>query len=162
MRGKDKTKRKQSLQNAPYSQADVLKAFLLKIKKAGPDECWEWQGSLNGGGYGHLRVHRKDVIAHRMAYMLSNGPIEVGKRVCHTCDNRRCCNPVHLWIGTGKDNSMDAARKLRMHSKYSVEDILKVKELLNQGLSTRAIAKRLSVGRDTVMKVQKGKTWAHL
>lgn len=86
-------------------------------RSGGPAACWEWTGHVNRGGYGTLgrgRRDEKDVLAHRAAYEVTIGPIPAGLFVCHSCDNRRCCNPAHLFLGTNTDNMRDAERKGRV------------------------------------------------
>lgn len=69
-------------------------------------DCWVWTGAVDTRGYGHLRRHGKIVRAHRYAYAITFG--EPGDlHVRHKCDNRLCCNPAHLEVGTHADNMRD-------------------------------------------------------
>lgn len=69
--------------------------------------CHEYQGSINNRGYGKFRWEGKQVLAHRASYERKNGSIPEGKLICHTCDNRKCINPNHLYAGTYGDNARD-------------------------------------------------------
>ena len=75
--------------------------------------CIEWTGYLRGDGYGSLRIDGKQVQAHRAAYEATFGKIENGLFVCHRCDNRKCINSDHLFLGTNQDNVDDMVAKGR-------------------------------------------------
>lgn len=100
---------------APLLTPKVVAKFWAHVKIGTPDECWPWQGQINQYGYGMFYVsgRRTGVMVHRMAVYVSTGFMADDKFACHTCDNRPCCNPAHLWLGTHQENLRDMWTKGR-------------------------------------------------
>ena len=90
----------------------ITLVFWGRVAVRGSNDCWEWQRSRNADGYGQVRLLGENV-AHRLAWVLTNGAITSNLCVCHKCDNPPCCNPAHLFLGTKADNANDRDNKKR-------------------------------------------------
>lgn len=107
------------------SAKNTPESFWARVDRSG-DGCWEWQGAKTSSGYGNLSWHGAHVQAHRVAYFLAFGGVQLATQfrhegraktykrfVLHKCDNRLCCNPEHLFLGSMRTNLLDAYKKGR-------------------------------------------------
>lgn len=98
---------------------DPVARFRASYEANGETGCWEWTAWIHPNGYGVVTMggKSKKVRAHRFSWELHNAPIPDGLFVLHRCDNRRCVNPAHLFLGTKGDNMRDCVAKGRHPAK---------------------------------------------
>lgn len=135
-------------------------------------DCWLWTGDINGYGYGRLALggrNDRSALAHRVAYMLFVGPIPDDLFVCHHCDNRRCVNPHHLYLGTPARNSRDMVERNRSSignrngsAKLTESQVKEIRNLHQLGLSQGKIAKRFNVQQSLIFLIVHRKIWKHI
>ena len=98
-------------------QLRTLRDRLIEGVKADDESgCWNWLRVTTDFGHGRIRVNGRKMIASRAAWLAWNGAIPDGMQVCHHCDNPRCINPAHLFLGTNTDNVRDCIAKGRFRA----------------------------------------------
>ena len=136
--------------------------------------CWLWMGHTNPSNYGNMWFNGTTEKAHRVSWILHNGPIPRGLSVLHRCDMPCCVNPSHLFLGTHKDNMQDMVGKGRHHSqipgshrdygrKLTEDQAREIKSLCHrEGMSRHKLAAKFNVHRSTISRLVSGKYWGHL
>lgn len=141
--------------------------------------CWEWQGSLNHKGYGKVKIRRingnSNLYVHRVLFchFKKKSLDEIkGLFVCHKCDNPKCCNPEHLFLGTHEDNMRDMVKKKRAkgtnqkgsknnNSKLNETEVLLIRYTRKE-ISSIVLADNYQVSRQTIDNIRTGKSWVHV
>jgi hypothetical protein len=145
--------------------------FWSKVERGEPNDCWNWKAFINPKGYGQFQVKKnRPAHAHKVALALVAG-VKIGSLVCHKCDNRRCCNPRHLYEGTPKSNMDDMISKGRSNHP-SMKDKIWCATLTHADVRyirrwygktpTKEIASYLGCSKDQIYQVASGRTWKHV
>lgn len=163
-------KKSQPMEDPP--PPDYLRNLLAKTTNwlESPELCWEWTGGRTAQGYGRMSVGGgRETTTHRFSYETFYGPIPDGLFVCHSCDNRLCVNPRHLWLGTHAENRADMVTKGRnsrgVMVKHSILDdaaVLTIRERRAKGDLLREIADDYGITLASVCDVVKRRTWKHI
>lgn len=140
--------------------------FWCSVSSTDDDACWEWRGFRNPGGYGKCYgVVADEQLAHRVAWIITNGPVPDGLFVLHHCDNRPCCNPHHLFVGTQQQNMADMQAKGRRnhlvgemsaHHKLTEEQVREIRSSNEHKLS---LAERFGISHRHVYKICRGECY---
>ena len=132
-------------------------------------ECWEISGAESGKGYVAFGFKGKQGLAHRVAYEIFIGPIPEGLFVLHRCDNRKCANPKHLFLGTHDDNmqDMDSKGRRRSGEKHYMarltDDLVRtLRAEYKPGDSWMALEKKYGINRGVLRPAILGITWKHV
>ena len=155
-------------------KADIER-FWKNVDRKRHCDCWEWKASCMRGGYGGFkyypdqknRKNRKQISAHIFSYIIAKGDVQKGLNVCHTCDNPKCVNPDHLFLGTHKDNMQDMINKGRGadnrgikngRSLLNEEKVREIKKMLKNKTNTE-IACIYKVSDATIWQIRAGNNW---
>jgi hypothetical protein len=166
---------KQNPERRPRGELDERRCdrFWALVEKT--ETCWLWRGHVEANGYGRTSIgappNRTAWLAHRLAWVIENGPIPPGRWVLHRCDVRRCVRPSHLFLGTHEENMRDAAAKGRLGKGHrgSANGTAKLTELdvrciraLRGTLSTRDLGKNFGISASQVSLIHRGVAWRHV
>jgi len=161
--------------------------FWARVERKQQTECWPWLGAIDSGGYGSLRWQGGSARAHQIALRDTVGPPPDSDRryALHHCDNRKCCNPDHLYWGTYRDNALDREKRgrgggskrrgdrngLRKHpesvlrGEFHGSAILteqEVRSILARGLRPCEIVREYKISPSQAKRIVRRISWKHL
>jgi hypothetical protein len=140
---------------------------LLAKRNVTESGCWEWTGHIMTNGYGQIGSGKTVLLTHRASYTEFVGEIPEGLYVCHKCDNRKCFNPDHLFVGTHNENMIDMINKGRQRSlagvhspnaKLTTEQIQEIRERYIPYVTTTELAKEFGISKQYVGQIAR-KEW---
>ena len=170
----------------PTTKDNIEQRFWDKVEKT--DECWNWTGCISSD-HGQFQDIGKVIGAHVFSWKLHNGEIQKGMFVLHRCDNGKCVNPDHLFLGTQADNIQDMIKKGRRkqgralgqrNGKYTHPEKTprgedsgrakltekQVKEIRKKYIPIKyhygMLSKEYNVCRDTIRKIVNRIYWEHI
>jgi transposase-like protein len=117
------------------------------------DACWLWLASVGRKGYGRFGFRGEALYAHRFAWNLTFGKVPERTRILHKCGNCLCCNPKHL-IAVSYPKKPPTVLKEK--------DVLKIRELLKQGVRQKEIAKKFGTTQQNISKINSRHTWREI
>lgn len=151
------------------------------IEQGTSEQCWPWRASVSRNGYGQIqdRESGRRRLAHQVVLEAKLGrPLSSGSGECalHRCDNRRCCNPAHLYVGTQADNMRDMLRRGRHRfgrlngervgtAKLSAAQVAIIRAILAAGPPEgmkSALARLYGVSPTTIGRIADGTSWGHV
>lgn len=150
----------------------IVQRFWSKVDKStGENGCWNWIAAIDSPGYGAFKINAKKVNSHRVAFAISTGNWpKTTDLVMHSCDNRLCCNPGHLSLGSHKDNTQEQIARGRIahgersgRAKLTELQVKAIKKMRTEyGVSTYLMSQALGISRKTLQNIASGHTWRHV
>jgi hypothetical protein len=141
--------------------------------------CWNWKGSVRPDGYGKTTSQGKQFLAHRLTYCIYTGmSMDDERLVLHKCNNKRCCNPEHLYAGTQADNVRDAVEHgikrgvpfgswniystgtRNPNAKLTLKQCLQIKGLLTKGKTVAEIKRRYGISHKPIYDIKHNRHWS--
>ncbi len=143
--------------------------------KPSPDgrfqDCWWWNGAKNKkSGYGVIRTEYKNYYVHRLSMFAWNDfKLDSKLLVCHKCDNHRCGNHEHLFVGTYQDNQNDCKNKGRQcrggknrGAKLTELQVIEIRRLFEEGIDLWTLALKFNVEHKTIKRIILVHSWSHI
>lgn len=145
--------------------------FWSKVAIGSPDQCWEWQASLETSGYGRFKLCSYETVrASRLSLIAHKRQEPDGLHVLHTCDNRACCNPHHLYFGTPRENMRDMIERGRRTernqsgaangaAKITERELALIVSRIQSGWNNKQIAADMPITHSMVSLIRLGRMW---
>jgi len=153
--------------DGPRARISLEDRLWKHVRRGKADECWPWTSGVGGHGYGIIGLGGRGggkEAAHRVVWRLTHGPLPKkdghhGAVIRHKCNNRRCCNPAHLELGTQGDNVADMwkpGKRAKGNARLTPKQIAAIK---SDPRSSRQIAPLYGVSDAHIRSIRNGRVW---
>ena len=144
-----------------YNRKSVQARIEANIVKDQDTGCNNWAKSLQSNGYGQIGINGKPELVHRASYETYKGKIPEGLFVLHSCDNRKCCNPEHLSVGTQQQNIDDMMAKGRWggNAILTLEKAREIRQKFIETTTCRQLATEYGVNYYTILNIIANRRW---
>ena len=155
----------------PHLTANQVARFWSHVAIGDADSCWVWRGAPASNGYGQFTIGpgSQKAAVHRISYFLKHGSDPGRMFVCHSCDNRLCVNPAHLWLGDVRANARDMVDKGRsrrgersVHAKLTEDAVVAIRRDVACGDDLRIVADRYGVSYSHTVNIVARRFWDHI
>ena len=152
----------------PWKDDAFVSRFWSRVDVKSESECWEWTRGTTSDGYGVFHFGNSSIRTHRFSFQQHFGQIREHDCVCHTCDNPKCVNPSHLWVGTRADNNADKEAKQRgvhpdqsngegnTNASITTPEVIAIKVMARKGMPQARIAAFIGVSNAAVCMIVQG------
>lgn len=135
-----------------WSKVDVRRSM---------SDCWPWTAST-ANGYGHMKHKGQMFRSNRICWEIVNEELLGDRQALHTCDNKLCCNPSHIYAGTAAQNSADVhVRSRRDTNKLSIREVTEIRRRLNLGEPVAEVADAFGIERGHAHRIKRRKSWRY-
>jgi len=150
------------------SERTPLNERIARFAVRAENGCLEWTGALNDAGYARMNIDKRNVRVHRLNWELTRGPVPAGVHVLHRCDNRKCIDPLHMFLGSDADNVKDMMAKGRGcigerqgASKLTLLEVQAIRSL-PQHMTHKEVADIFQISFQQVSRIRRGLNWNHV
>lgn len=136
----------------------------------GPSGCLDYP-LHRGHRYGTIGMSGRHYQAHVAAWIITNGPVPDGLKVCHTCDRPSCVNVAHLFLGTQAENMQDCIAKGRNavlpgednpYAKLTEDDVRSIRAKRALGIRLVDVASEFNISIASVSRITRRTSWSHI